>query len=105
MLPNQKPEKNNLNEKINLPVELNHQEIRQQIESMDVDENLKTQLQSHSDDITPLEEQAKVQKLLEVARQKGVIFAVKVAQKMDPYILDTLHDALVKEGFYKDFKK
>ena len=47
-----------------------------------------------------------IKKLLEIAREKGVVFAIKVAKSMnDPFLLDTLHDALAKEGYYKDFVK
>jgi hypothetical protein len=57
--------------------------------------------------------QSQVQHLVDIAGQKGVIHAVKVAQHMqDNYVLDTfhdrmladdLHDALVKKGMIKEF--
>lgn len=51
-------------------------------------------------------QEEKIKKLLLVARQKGVVWAVNVAKKMDdPYMLDMFHDALAKEGFYKKFKQ
>jgi len=56
--------------------------------------------------------ESQVQHLVDIAQQKGVVHAVKVAQHMeDNYILDTfhdklladeLHDALVKKGMIKE---
>ena len=44
--------------------------------------------------------------LLKIAREKGLVYAIQVAKKMnEPYLLDVLHDTLASEGFYKDFKK
>ncbi len=82
------------------------QELRGKIEEADLDDDLKTQVQSHANDLNTLEEESKLKKLLEIANIKGVIFAVNVAKKMnDPYILDLLHDKLVEGGYYKSFLK
>jgi hypothetical protein len=57
------------------------------------------------------EAQAKVVKLVGLAKEKGVIYAVKVARRVeDNYTLDEFHDrlahdfqaALIKEGLIKD---
>jgi hypothetical protein len=57
------------------------------------------------------EAEAKVVKLVGLAKEKGVIYAVKVARKVeDNYTLDEFHDrlahdfqaALIKEGLIKD---
>lgn len=85
-----------------------------------------SQVQSQqNDDIDPLaisndaqvgvqksDAESRVQHLIDIAQQKGVVHAVKVAQHMqDNYVLDTmhdrmlvedLHDALVKKGMIKD---
>ena len=51
-------------------------------------------------------EKEKIEHLLKIAREKGVVFAIKVAKEMkDPHILDILHDILAKEGYYKDFAR
>jgi hypothetical protein len=62
--------------------------------------------------ISKMDAQSQVQHLVDIAGQKGVIHAVKVARHMeDNYILDTfhdriladdLHDALVKRGMIKE---
>ncbi|EKD58598.1 MAG: hypothetical protein ACD_56C00091G0003 [uncultured bacterium] len=59
-----------------------------------------------------IDAETQVQHLVDIAQQKGVVHAVKVAQHMqDNYILDTfhdrmlgeaLHDALVKNGMIKE---
>jgi len=42
------------------------------------------------------DEASKVQKLIELAQAKGVVYAVKVARSLeDYYVLDTMHDELV----------
>lgn len=81
-------------------------EIMQEIEKMDLDENVKQSARQHATDIGSLQREAKIKKLIALARTKGVIFAINVAKKMnDPYVLDTLHDMLAKEGMYKQFRK
>ncbi len=82
------------------------QELRREIELMEIDDNLKKQAEQKANKISFLADDDKLKKLLEIAREKGVVFAIKVAKSMnDPFILDTLHDALSQEGFYKDFTK
>jgi len=55
--------------------------------------------------IKPLNKKEKLDYLLNITEEKGVIFAIVLAKKMnDPYILDTFHDILVREGLYKNFK-
>lgn len=44
----------------------------------------------------------KVKKLVDVAQQKGVVYAVKVAKHLeDNYVLDELHDRLLSEELHK----
>jgi len=82
------------------------QELRREIELMDIDDNLKKQAEQKANKISFLADDDKLKKLLQIAREKGVVFATKVAKSMnDPFILDTLHDALAQEGYYKDFMK
>ena len=86
--------------------EIENQKVRQEIDNMDLDDNLKIHMQSQAQEIQSLEENEKVKSLLKIAKEKGVIFSVNVAKKMnDPYILDTFHDVLAKEGYYKEFLK
>lgn len=99
--PKEAPEKRDLTQE-----EIEHNNIRSQIEGMDLDEHQKAQVKTHAATIQPLEVQGKLKHLLALAQSKGVVFAVKVAKDTkDPYILDMFHDLLAKEGHYKKFVK
>jgi len=81
-------------------------ELRKEIELMELDEKSKGEAKKRAEKISFLAEDEKVKHLLKIAKEKGVVFAVQVARKMnDPFILDILHDSLAQEGFYKDFSK
>lgn len=86
------------------------QGLRKRIETADLSDELKKEAEIHARELKFLEEEEKIKQLLKIIEEKkgkdGVVYAVKVAQKMDdPYILDKLHDTLVKEGYYKSFLK
>ena len=88
-----------------IPTNKEVRELREKIEKTDLDDHLKVQVQSHVNDVNSLAGENRLKKLMEIAKIKGVIFAVNIAKKMnDPYILDMLHDSLAKEGYYKNFK-
>lgn len=81
-------------------------ELRKEIEMMELDENAKAEASKKAQKIEFLGEKEKIEHLLQIAREKGVVFAIQVARKMnEPYLLDILHDTLAQEGFYKDFTK
>jgi len=81
-------------------------ELRREIEAMEIDDNAKAEAEKKAKKIEFLGEKEKVEHLLQLAREKGVIFAIQVARKMnEPYLLDILHDTLAQEGYYKDFSK
>ena len=70
------------------------------------EENLKKESENKAKQIQVLGEEEKIENLLKLAKEKGVAYAVKVAQDMnDPYILDIFHDVLVREGMWKKFEK
>lgn len=81
-------------------------ELRREIELMDIEDNLKDEAKKKAEKIDSLDEKEKIEHLLQIAREKGLIFAINVCKKMnDPYLLDVLHDLLAKEGFYRQFMK
>lgn len=81
-------------------------EIRQEIEKMELDDKSKDEAKKKAEKIEFLGEKEKIEHLLDIAKHKGVVFAIQVAKKTnDPYILDILHDILSREGFYKGFSK
>jgi hypothetical protein len=79
-------------------------ELRKEIEMMEVDDKTKNEAKKKAEKIEFLGEKEKIEHLLDIAREKGVVFAIQVAKKTnEPYILDILHDVLAQEGFYKGF--
>lgn len=81
-------------------------ELRKEIEIMELDDNLKDEAEKKAKKIEFLGEKEKLEHLLEIAREKGVVFAIQVAKRMnEPYLLDIFHDILAREGYYKDFTK
>ena len=81
-------------------------ELRREIEMMELDDKTKAEAEKKAEKIEFLGEKEKIEHLLEMAREKGVVFAIQVAKRMqEPYLLDVLHDTLAKEGYYKDFTK
>lgn len=81
-------------------------ELKREIEMMELDDKAKIEVEKKVEKIGFLGEKEKIEHLLEIAKEKGVIFAIKVAKKMnEPYLLDTLHDILAREGFYIKFSK
>ncbi len=81
-------------------------ELRQEIERMEMDDGTKAEAEKAREKIEFLGEKEKIEHLLQLAREKGVVFAIQVARKMnEPYLLDILHDTLANEGYYKDFQR
>lgn len=82
------------------------EQLKREIEAMEIDENLEEEAKKKADKIEFLGEKEKLKHLLEIAEKKGVLFAIGVAKDMkDPYLLDTFHDILAQEGYYKKFMK
>lgn len=76
-------------------------ELKREIEMMELEEKLKPEAEKAREKIEFLGEKDKIEHLLEIAREKGLVFAIQVAKKMnEPYLLDLLHDTLAQEGFY-----
>ena len=81
-------------------------ELRREIEMMEVDEATKGDAKKKAEKIEFLGEKEKIEHLLLMAREKGVLFAVQVAKRMnEPYLLDVLHDTLAREGLYRNMKR
>jgi hypothetical protein len=81
-------------------------ELRKEIEMMEMDDKTKDEAKKKAQKIEFLGEKEKIEHLLEIAREKGVVFAIQVAKKMnEPYLLDILHDILAREGFYQKMGK
>lgn len=78
------------------------EELKREIELMQMDEDAKKDVEKTKQKIEYLGEKEKIEHLLAIARDKGVVFAVQVAKRTnDPYLLDLLHDVLAREGYYQ----
>ena len=88
------------------PESVSGEQLRKQIEEAHLDDASHQSAKNQATNLQQLEERQKLDQLLAIANKKGVVYAVNVAKKMnDPYLLDTLHDILAKEGYYKNFLK
>jgi len=87
--------------------ELIRKKIEREIELIKTTKEEDEVIEKKAQKIKQLDAQAKIKKLLVIAKEDGVSFAVKIAQKLnDPYILDIFHDilvSLINKG--KKFKK
>ena len=93
-------------EKKETPERDDFQQLKDSVEKMDLSDDLKKQANVTAQSIKSLDLEKKMKQLLELAKQKGVIYAVHVAKNMDdPYVLDMLHDMLAQDGLYKSFLK
>lgn len=80
--------------------------LKREIELMQLDDGLKKQAEEKANKIHSLADEDKLKELLKIAQEKGVVYAIQVCKKMnDPYLLDTLHDLLAREGYYQNFIK
>ena len=81
-------------------------QLRREIEVMELSPDTQKAAEIENEKLSYLGEPEKIERLLQVAREKGLVYAIQVAKSMnEPYILDTLHDFLVKGGFYKKLVK
>ncbi|MEK9135046.1 MAG: hypothetical protein AAB451_02000 [Patescibacteria group bacterium] len=77
-----------------------------EIEKIKLTPELKKEAVEEAVKIKELDNEGKVSRLLSLAKEKGLVFAVDVAKKIgDAYLLDSLHDSLIKEGRFREFEK
>lgn len=82
------------------------EKLVEEIKMIELAPELKEEAQEKASLIKNLGEEGKVKRLLNLAEEKGVVFAVETARNMkDPYLLDVFHDILAKNGLYKKFIK
>lgn len=82
------------------------EKLEREIKLMKLSPKLQDDAVKKAKQIKTLNIKGKIKNLLAIADEMGVSFAVKVAEDMhDPYTLDTFHDLLAREGFFKKFKK
>lgn len=81
--------------------------LTREVQLMEMDENFKKEAEKKAKEIQYLAEEDKIEHLLRIAKEKGVVLAVASATNMnDPFTLDMLHDILAKEwDTYKQYLK
>ena len=80
------------------------EELRRQIEMLELDPTKEKDIEVEKEKIGYLGEKEKIEHLLKTAREKGLVYAIQLVRSMnEPYLLDVLHDTLAREGYYKDF--
>jgi len=82
------------------------EKLEQEIAKMKLSPGLDDEAEDQAKQIKTLDVEGKAKRLLAMAQEKGLAFAVKTAEKMnDPYLLDVFHDILAKQGLYQKFEK
>jgi len=81
------------------------EKIREEIKKVSfpqADEEVKKEVKSLEGKALP----GKIDRLFELASEKGLFFALKIAESTgDGYLIDIFHDLLAKDGIYKKFIK
>lgn len=98
------PDEEKIEEKeASLPIE-KAQEIKKGVLEQTISDELQQEIEKEAKSIELLTEENKIKKLLAIAkhRENGVVYAIKIAQKIDPFVLDKLHDSLIEKGYYKN---
>lgn len=81
-------------------------EEMEKIGKMTLSPNLKKQAGEEAVEINKLDKEGKISRLLALAKEKGLSYAINVAEQTnDPYLLDALHDVLIQKGLYKESEK
>ncbi len=82
------------------------EKFKEEYKKMQKVPGLEEEIKKEAQEVKKLKKQGKVSRLLKLAEEKGLFFAIAVARKMEtPYILDILHDILAQNEFYKKFLK
>ncbi len=82
------------------------EKLEKEIAEMKLTPELEVEARKKAEEIESLDEKGKLQRLLGLAEENGLTFAVGVAKDMkDPFTLDAFHDILAKDELYKKFEK
>jgi hypothetical protein len=83
------------------------EELQKEIEKISQSPQTQQDIKQKVAQIKDMDTQGKITKLVALAQERGVAFAISVAKDMnDPYLLDTLHDRIIEKGMhYKEKEK
>ncbi len=77
--------------------------ITQEVAKMRQQPQLEEEAEEEARKMEKLKMENKLKKLLSLANEKGVVYSVLVAERMDdPYLLDRFHDIIVAKGIYSE---
>ena len=80
--------------------------LEREVNKIEENTALKEEALAIGGQIKRLDIRGKIERLLKLAEDKGVVFAVKVAKDTnDSHTIDAFHDLLSMKGFYKKFEK
>ncbi|MDI6883179.1 MAG: hypothetical protein QMC93_01730 [Patescibacteria group bacterium] len=82
------------------------EKLREEIKKTKLPPEKKVEAEKEAERIKRQTVQRKIKHLLDLAQQKGLPYAIEVAEDLkDPYLLDLFHDILAEEGLFKKFLK
>ena len=80
--------------------------LEEEVTKMKSTPSLEEEAKKRVEEIKSLKEREKLKYLLNLASERGISFAIRVAQKMkDPYTLDMFRDILAMNKIYEHFSK
>ncbi len=80
--------------------------LEEEVNKMKSNPSLEEEARKKVEEIKSLKEREKLKYLLNLASEKGISFATRVAQKMnDPYTLDMFRDILAMNKIYEHFSE
>ncbi len=78
----------------------------EEIEEMELSPALGKEAETKAEEIKELDKDGKINRLLALAEEKGLVLAIHVAKDTDDAnLIDTFHDVLAKDERYKQFNK
>lgn len=77
------------------------EELQKEIEKISQSPQVQRDIKQKAVQIKSLGNEGKLKRLLDLAQERGVAFAIGVAKDLnDPYLLDALHDKIIEKGLY-----
>ncbi len=82
------------------------EELEREVAKIKLSPELEKEAKKKAEKIKGLHEKEKLKRLLDIAEEKGLAFAIGIVRNMkDPYTLDIFHDILARDKLYKRFEK
>ncbi|MFA5386243.1 MAG: hypothetical protein WC297_01000 [Candidatus Paceibacterota bacterium] len=80
------------------------EKIREEIKRVNFQQTDEEEAQKEAESLKTKALPGKIDRLFELAKDKGLFFALKIAESTgDGYLIDVFHDLLAKDSFFKKF--